>query len=368
MAFLPASPARPTSMPEPAWEGPAAVPTKLSPSLLAKLGETFATALSQVQRDLSALGPVAPSQHDAMCRVAARIGALEGLGVRIQAIARMVSGGAAMPVERVCLSRALRETLQAWSPATEVKDIDTSGVEACEVQANAAVLEHLLDLAIESALQTGSHVAITTMRQGQAQGPVLTVRAARTDEGVEQTGDLRWALFAVLARAVGLVPQRVVAGGAVTTTLTFQERDARPAPDASEPVDGLPRTAPASGHRVLLIEPQERARLAAHDLMRASGMRVDSAASVEQARHGLRDGLPDVVVTGFAVDDGPMAALLEEIRDAQPRLRVVQVVDDDDAFAFSAPEAGHPAQVGRSNLASTLVSAVAQELDAAWAT
>jgi hypothetical protein len=29
---------------------------------------------------------------------------------------------------------------------------------------------------------------------------------------------------------------------------------------------------------------------------------------------------------------------------------------------------GHPAQVGRSNLASTLVPAVAQELDAAWAT
>jgi CheY-like chemotaxis protein len=197
---------------------------------------------------------------------------------------------------------------------------------------------------------------------------VLTVRAVRADEGIEQAADLRWALFAVLARAVGLSPQRVVEGGVVTTTLAFPDPDARPAPNETEPADGLPRTAPTSGRRVLLIEAQERARLAAHDLMRDAGMRVDSAASVEQARLGLRDGLPDVVVTGLAVDDASMAALLEEIRDAQPRLRVVQVVDDDDAFAFSAPEDDHPAQVGRSNLASTLVPAVAQELDAAWAT
>jgi hypothetical protein len=247
-------------------------------------------------------------------------------------------------------------------------DVDTSAVGACEVQVNAAVLEHLLDLAIESALQAGSHVTIGAVRQGRPEAPVLTVRVAAADEGVQETGDLRWALFAVLARAVGLSPQRLVAGGVVTTTLAFQDLDARPAPNEAEPVDGLPRTAPTSGRRVLLIEPQERARLAAHDLMRGAGMRVDSAAGVDQARDGLRDGLPDVVVTGLAVDDGSMAALLDEIRDAQPRLRVVQVVDDDDAFAFSAPEAGHPAQVGRSNLASTLVAAVAQELDAAWAT
>jgi hypothetical protein len=131
------------------------LPTKLPASLLARLGETIATTLSEVQRALAALGPVGPSQHEVLCRVTARIGALEALGVRVQAIARMLGGGAAMPVERICLDRALRETLEAWSPATEVMDVDTSSVGSCEVQANAAVLGHLLDLAIESALLAG---------------------------------------------------------------------------------------------------------------------------------------------------------------------------------------------------------------------
>ena len=122
---------------------------------------------------------------------------------------------------------------------------------------------------------------------------------------------------------------------------------------------------PMEGRRVLLVEPRESARVAAHDLLHDAGMRVDAAASLEQADESLRGGAPDIVVAGLPTTDAGMAALLERARAAQPRLRVVQLVDDDDAFAFSGPGLDDPAQVGRRHMARTLVSAVAQELDAA---
>ena len=50
----------------------------------------------------------------------------------------------------------------------------------------------------------------------------------------------------------------------------------------------------------------------------------------------------------------------------QPRLRVVELVDDDSAFALSLPGSG-AARIGRHDLARTLVPAVTQELDAAYA-
>jgi DNA-binding NtrC family response regulator len=117
----------------------------------------------------------------------------------------------------------------------------------------------------------------------------------------------------------------------------------------------------------LLIEPRELVRVTAHDLMSRAGMRIDSAASLQQAREGLQDGAPDIIVTGLPIDDEGVTALLDDVRMVQPRLRVIQLVDDANAFAFSVPGSDSPAQVGRHDMARTLVPAVAQELDAAWA-
>jgi hypothetical protein len=72
------------------------------------------------------------------------------------------------------------------------------------------------------------------------------------------------------------------------------------------------------------------------------------------------------VVTGIPVDDARCAALLESLRAEQPRLCVIELVVDDDAFSFSVPGSDMPARVGRHDLARTLTLALAQELDAAW--
>ncbi|MDE2615298.1 MAG: hypothetical protein KGL78_17825, partial [Burkholderiales bacterium] len=134
------------------------------------------------------------------------------------------------------------------------------------------------------------------------------------------------------------------------------------------PLTGLPRTRMDVARRqVLLLEPLERPRVLALDLLRRAGLRVDVAASLEQARAALQERRPELLVTGLPSDRGECAALIEELRAVQPRLRVVELVDDDSAFALSLPGSGRAARIGRHDLARTLVPAVTQELDAAYA-
>jgi hypothetical protein len=373
MSFHDGQPTIEIPAPAPTLRPVALRPTRLAPAVLAKVGETFAVGLSMLQRSLSTLGPIAASQQDQLDTALAEIGRLESLGVRIQEFARVLSGEVPLPSERIALARAVRETLDAWSPTSRLVGVTVAASgESCDVEVNAAVLEQLLSLALECALQTGPTVAITAARQGEPARTMLTMRVdrptqARGNDSVEDFGDLRWTLFALLARAVGLSPQRLAAGRVVTMMLGFPDVPSVVEVDTHERAEGLPRTAAATGRHVLLIEPQELARVTAHDLMSRAGMRIDSAASLQQAREGLQDGAPDIIVTGLPVDDDGVAALLDEVRTVQPRLRVIQLVDDANAFAFSVPGSDSPAQVGRRNMARTLVPAVAQELDAAWA-
>ncbi len=346
-------------------------PARLAPEVLGQVGETFAAALSDLHRSLSTFGSTPELRQDLLDAARAEIARLEFLGVRIQEIARVLGGEVPLPSERMELLHAVRETLDSGSPAARSAGVAIAGPEEpCEVEVNAAVLEQLLSLGLEYALQTGPTVAIGAGRQGQPARATLTIRVERpagagAGGATEDFGDLRWTLFVLLARAVGLSPQRLAVGRVVTVMLGFPETTDALAADAVLHAEGLQRTAATTGRRVLLIEPQEFARVAAYDLMRHAGMEVDSAASVQQAREGLQDGAPDVIVTGIAVDDDAVATLLEEIRGVQPRLRVIELVDDANAFAFSVPGSDRPAEVGRSTLSRTLVAAVAQELDAA---
>ena len=348
------------------------VPVKLPASVLAKVGESFAGTLCAVLRSLATLGPLPQAQQGALDAGLAEIARLEQLGVQIQELARVLAGDAPVAPERVDLARAARQALSEWTRAAQLKGIRLTGPrEPFELDVNAAVLEQLLDLGIEYALHIGSRIEVNTGMQGQPPHPMLTIEVARPQSppaggGEEDFNELHWLLFVQLARAIGLVPQRLAVGQTVTLMLGFRDAEAVGPADAAASPATLPRTATAAGRRVLLIEPKELARVHAHRLLNEVGMRVDSVATTDQARAGLRDGPPDVVVTGVPVNDAKCADLLDEVRAAQPRLRVIELVDDDNAFAFSVPGSDSPARVGRHDMARTLALAVSQELDAAW--
>lgn len=352
---------------------PRLVPARVPASVLAKVGETFAGALSQLQQALAALGSLAPPQQPVLDAGLAEIARLEQLGVQIQELARVLAGDAPMAPERVDLARAAREALAEWKQAAQRRGVELRGPrESFELEVDAAVLEQLLDLGLEYALNIGSRVEVDAGRQGIPPHPMLTIQVQRSQAlsaavagADEDFNELHWLLFAHLARAVGLAPQRVAAGQTVTLMLGFPSSDA---PGEAESVPSpaqLPRSAPVAGRRVLLLEPQDAVRVHANRLMREVGMQVDATATIGQARASLRDGAPDVVVTGMSVDDLGVAALLDDVRAARPRLRVVELVDDANAFSFSEPGSDSPARVGRRDMAQTLVRAISQELDAA---
>jgi hypothetical protein len=131
-------------------------------------------------------------------------------------------------------------------------------------------------------------------------------------------------------------------------------------------VETAPRTRPVVGRQALLIEPNEWRRIEALRLLENAGLVVHPAASIAQARLIVDAHAPDVVVTGVPTDEPACRALLAHALAARPRMRVLELVDDDDAFDFSGPGVGHPARVGRQALARTLLPALTQEIDAAW--
>ena len=344
---------------------------RLAPEVLGKVGEAFATSLFSLQQRLAALPPPATPHRDEFDVALAAVGRLERLGLQLQELARVLAGEGLAASETVDLNAAARAAALEWQATAtrRASRLDGPGAdsEAVEVEVAAGVLEQLFDLAIDHATRLGSAVALEVGMQGLPARPMLTLRVQRRDHtDADGIDEVHWLLFGVLARACGMAPHRVAVGDSVTLMLGFAARDeaVEPAPRSAAQ---LPRTPVAVGRQVLLLEPREMPRLQAHRLLHDAGMQVDAVISLEQARRALRGRTPDVFVNGLPSDEPDCSALVDELRAVQPRLRVIELVDDDNAFALSLPGAGHAGRVGRGELARTLVPAVSQELDAAWA-
>ena len=347
-------------------------PAKLPPGVLAKVGETFAMQLSALQQAFAGIVPPGPEQQLALAANLAEMDRLQRLGVQIQAIARVLTGEGQSTPERLDLAAALRQKLDEWAERARGKGIHLLGpLEVYEIDVNVGVLDQLLDLAMESALDITGCVEVRVGVQTQTANPMLTVEVLRA-QGVAapvtdaEFNDLHWMLFTVMARARGLVPQRVAVGDNVILMLEFPSL-ALPSVDEAKRLATQSYRSPAvADRRVLVLEPSEFNRVQAHKLLHEVGMKVDAVATLEQARGSLRDSVPDVFVTGIPVRDARIGALLDELRAAHPKLRVIELVDDESAFAFafSSPGYANAARVGRQDLARTLVLAVAQELDA----
>ncbi len=333
-------------------------------AVLARVGEQLAVAMTALGRLLTGLEHVAGDRRAILDAGLGEVARLEDLGVRLQEIARILAGTGGATSERIDLARAAREALDSWA-----RRVGRSIGEPCEhvdVDVDPAVLEELLHLGIGLALQSGAPIVIRATATGTPPRPVLSIRAPQANALIgDETAELKWLLFAQLARRASLGAGRLVEAQAVTLTLTFAQAEAdRIDEDTASPAEAS-HTAALTGHRVLIVEPGDASRLQAHLLLRDAGMRVDACATVVQARAALSDGSAAVIVTGIPIADVACAQLIDEMRSAEPRLRIVELVDDSDAFAFSVPGSDRPARVGRDDMARTLARAVAQELDAA---
>jgi hypothetical protein len=289
--------------------------------------------------------------------------ALERLSLQIQEVARVLTGDAPLRQERLDLLAAVQEALVHPDVPVTIAPADSP----VEVLTSAGVLAQLIDLVLDHVAALGAAAAdIRVSMQGRPPRPMMIVHARRrsTDAGTApERATLSWALLALLAQAVGIAAHHDMKGSTTTLSIAFPAtvRDEAPSMDAQDDLP-WPRVHGLQGQRVLLVEPREATRIEAHRLMREAGMQVATLPTTAHVADAFREGVPDAIVSGFPADDPRLSSLLDCARAADPRLAVVELVDDDVAFTTSAGPAS-PARVSRHDLDRTLLSALAQELE-----
>ncbi|GAP35610.1 hypothetical protein [Piscinibacter sakaiensis] len=337
-------------------------PVLLPPRLLARLGERCADEAHQARQALAG-DPAA---------AAARLAALEALGVRLQQVARMVAHEGRAPDEPVELVTACRQAAAACAAEASARGVAVQvDGRPLTVSTAAAVVEQVLELALEHALAVGHRVVVGVGRAGQP--AVATVRIdihRRPDPAqaglalLDEAPPLPLMLAGLLARAGGLVLRQTRLGPLQALLLSVPSHvvEAVVHPDEQEL---LPSTPVARGGRVLVVDPRDRSRLQAHALLQRAGLVVDAASSLAQARALGGDAAPDVVLSGLPRGEPGWLDWVEELRALRPALRVIELVDEDHAFAFSLPSADAPGRLSRGELAEHLVAAVSQEIQSA---
>lgn len=338
-------------------------------NLLAAFGTVAHEGLVSIRESLATLAPWPAASAEQLEGAMQQLDRLTGLCLQCSTAAGLMAGAALFELQQVDLADAVRR-----AAARRGRDWTGSitSTEPCTLEINRQLLDALLDLALTFMGHGGAGSTATIGLQGRPLRPALVLRTstgpASSNPVEANLTALRWLLLSQLAQSAGLQARRTAMGSSLTVMLGFPTEATVAAP-AKATAAGLPRTASPVGWHVLLIEPRDATRIEAHRLMREAGLAVDATESLLQAQEALRSSggtVPDIVVSGMPFDDLPRRALLDSARAAQPRLRIVELVDDDDAFDFSVPGSDHPARVARHELARTLVPAIMQELDAAW--
>ena len=339
-------------------------PARLSPHLLGLVGERFATAISAIQAQWLAGDHAAGQQA---------LAEMERLGVRLQQVARMVSHEGAAPQEKVDLTEACGKLVVDWQGRADAARVllQVDGA-PLDVPVNAAALAQVLDLLVEHGVAVGSRLVLSVQYLGQPAQPSVQLEITRRQQPgytavstPTEVDQLPVLLAALLARSSGLRLRQSAAGKLLTLVLSVPAMPLEVLPADQEAA--LPRTPVARGGRVLIVDPNSASRVQAHHLLHAAGMAVDAVDSVAQAHAALRDGEPDVLITGFPANDGELIELIDEIRGSFPGVRVIELVDAPNAFAFSMPGSDAPGRLSRDELEAHLAAAVSQEIYASKA-
>jgi hypothetical protein len=335
-------------------------PARLSPHLLGLVGERLAMSVSAILAHWRA-GEHAVGQQ--------ALADLERQGVQLQQLARMMAHEGREPQEPIDLAEACRQVAAEWAHRAEAAGVRLR-VEGGDTRAtvNAAAFEEVLDLLVEHGVACGDSVTVGVSTIGQPAQPSVRVDITRRVPAQPFTAlsapaeadELLPTLAGLLARSTGLLLRRSGLGNLLTLVLSVPLAPLEPLPADDGAL--LPRTPSAAGGRVLIIDPRPASRVQAHHLLHGAGMNVDAVENVAQAHAALRDGDPDVLVVGLSARDPALTELIDGIRAGYPALRVIELVDEENAFAFSLPGADAPGRLSRSELADHLIAAVAQEL------
>ncbi|CAN5705497.1 hypothetical protein BH11PSE7_BH11PSE7_19700 [soil metagenome] len=289
-------------------------------------------------------------------------------GLQAQRCARVL-GGDYLPVrEFIALDRAVNSALTGLSRRHGPAPVRAHDLHAVSVWMDPPVLELLLELALDWALECGHSVDVRMAFGSEPLHPdlILTVhgvqgRAQPNAPGDESPPDtVRWQLLRLLAQSQALEPQRIMEGDSVNLVLPFPPAvDARPgAPGVTG--QAAPHLAPGAvggGCHVVVVEHDDNLRMLMRELLHDAGVNVEVFGSPRQAEDLSRHFLAEAVVNGYPPQDPDVLALIGVLRERNPSVRVIQLTDEDYLY-IGADGATEAARVGRSSVRQALVQAV----------
>lgn len=212
------------------WRPSVARPPVLQapPKLVAKIGEAFAASLAGLQDRLRSDDP-----HEVEAGLEA-LARLENLGLQVQQMARVMGHDGSQAAESVDLGDALAKALALWSGPAAASGFAFSQPDAstARVLVDPALLEQLLDLAIELAFESGDSLAVRVRTQPASRQALLLIDVQRStaitpaatnttgvdDEGAEH---LRWLMLVQVARSGGIAARREVSGSMLSLVMTL---------------------------------------------------------------------------------------------------------------------------------------------------
>lgn len=302
---------------------------------------------------------------------------MDRLGLQLQQAVRTVDQHTSALTEPVDLLAACRQAATGWQVVADAGSVTLRvGGSPSTLVVNAAAFEQTLDMLVEHGVACGESVTLEVLATGSPLRPLvrvgITLREVSAPDGLSpprEVDELLPLLATWLAQGSGLLLLPSRAGKLVTLLLSLPEPVVLGASVsegwASEDGSLLPHTPVAVGRRILIVDPNAASRLKAHALLTEAGMFADAVENIPQARAALRDGPPDLVISGLPTHGSEMAELVDEMRAARPALRVIELVDTKNAFAFSLPEADAPGRISRDELEAHLTMAVSEEIDGA---
>lgn len=314
------------------------------PALLASLGERIAAVALPLQREQG----LSPAGHKALSD-------LEQLGLELQALVHAMGTTAWQAAESVPLLDAAQAARRQWLPELQRRGLGLEVVgDPAQVQIEPAQLQHGLDLLISHGLAGGQSLLLRVLPAlTPSQGAVYELGGAGAGP---DPAELHGQLLQWLARAHGWRierPARTPGGG-------WQLRLQVGEPQGDIDPVGLPRRHWAADARVLVVEPDDRTREQAGDLLRRAGLRADCVTGPEKVAAALQDGDPRAIVSGLPLDDPRARDVFEPLRQRLPGLRWVELVDQPYVFAAGSLDGQIPARLSRSDLAHTLLASLAE--------
>ncbi len=291
---------------------------------------------------------------------------LSDASMQAQRVARML-GADYLPVrEHVALDTAVRCAIEAAGRRCGGgrKTVATE-LHAVSVWMDPAVLEMLLELALDWALDFGRDTTVRVAFGGEPMHPDILVIASGFDEpGWHERAAaprLSWQLFDLLARSQVLDPQRILTDDSAVLVLRFpptvREDSAEGLAVSELPRPQIDTGIPGAGCHVAVVEPDTGQRLLMRQLLHDAGMQVEAFATPRQAEDLAGSFLAEALVNGYPPDDPGVTALLAVLRERNPGVRVIQLTDQDFLY-IGTDEDTQAARVGRASVRQALVQAV----------